>query len=73
MTLFVVVNKHRVRSNAKIPENRADEREPVFRCSYGKYGPPFYLTKLAWDKPTKLIYNPAQPMPCGASVWMEID
>lgn len=64
----VVVNKHRVRANQNL-----EARYPVFRCSKGKFGKPFYRSQVSFPKGCSLKYDPENPMPCGASVWIEAE
>jgi hypothetical protein len=66
-TTIVVVNRHRLRANKKNGTN-----DPVFRCSIGKYGNPWYAHDVVFDKPGKLVYDPEHPLPCGATVWFEV-
>jgi hypothetical protein len=63
---YVVVNKHRVRSNKNTGMN-----EPVFRVSKGKHGKPYYAREVQFPAEARLVYDPEHPMPCGASVWIE--
>lgn len=66
----VVVNKHVVRSNlAKAPQ----DREPPFRISRGKHGKPFYASQIHFPAGATLVYDVDDPMPCGATVWLESD
>lgn len=63
---YVVVNRHKIRSNAK-----AGTTEPVFRVSNGKHGKPHYAYEVEFPAGARLVYNPEEPMPCGARVWIE--
>lgn len=66
--IFIVVNKHRVRLNQRRPRRG---REPVFRLSRGKYGAPWYEFGVELPAGARLVSDPDNPMPCGASVWIE--
>lgn len=66
--IYVVVNKHIIKKNKK-----EEIKMPVFRCSNGKYGKPYYLDNIEGLGKYHLKYDPDNPMPCGATVWMEID
>ena len=63
---FVVVNKHIVASN-----RRDGTAEPPLRISHGRHGQPHYATSVALPEGSRLTYDPAHPLPCGASVWIE--
>lgn len=67
--ICVVVNKHVVRANLS---KSAEERQPPFRCSRGKHGAPWYLWEITGINNARLVYDVEHPMPCGASVWLEI-
>ena len=64
---IVVVNKHIIHSNAKTGEHK----EPL-RMSNGKHGKPTYNNLVEFPG-GRLIYDPDHPLPCGASVWLELD
>jgi len=64
---IVVVNRHRIRAN------KAGADDPVFRCSRGKYGKPWYEKEFRFTGSVKLVENREKPLPCGATVWLECD
>lgn len=68
MTYYVVVNRHKVRSNKKY-----NEQEPIFRISKGKHGKPFYAVQVNFPYGALLTTDPDNPMPCGATVWIETE
>lgn len=74
MPYIIVVNKHRVLANKKLlMDYRAPvnpELDAIFRCSNGKHGEPYYVHNPILDNP-RFVYDPANPLPCGASVWLE--
>lgn len=63
---IIVVNRHRVRSNRS---NNRGELQPPIRVSKGKYGAPKYFTEFPVSG--KIVYSPNNPLPCGATVWIE--
>jgi hypothetical protein len=65
---IVVVNRHIASSNRK-----HSLREPPLRVSKGRYGKPHYTSRLEITSPARLIYDPDHPLPCGATIWLEID
>ena len=69
MTFFVVVNKHQVAANRRKPP---EDHKPVFRVSKGRTGHPWYAGELTIEGPARLVYCPDRPLPCGASVWLEV-
>jgi hypothetical protein len=60
------VNQHKIRSNAK-----SGEREPVITVKTYKSND--YCTTAEIKGPSKVIYSPDKPLPCGAKVWIETD
>lgn len=70
MKTYVVINRHIVKANRKcLPE----DRDPPIRVSRGKHGKPKYYDTFVIDDHTTLMYRPDEPMPCGATVYLEID
>ena len=65
--MIININRHIIRSNKKNNENL-----PPIRVSNGKYGKPQYFSEYE-IKNGKLIYNSLNPLPCGATVWIECD
>lgn len=70
MRTYVVINRHIIKANKKLPEN---QRAAPIRVTRGKYGKPEYYYNYDIDDAAKLVYDPENPMPCGATVWLEID
>ncbi len=67
--MVVVVNRHIVQRNRK-----TGEREKPLRKSNGKYGKPSYCNDLQFTGASgRLRYDPDNPLPCGATVWIEFD
>ena len=64
---YAVINRHVINKNRK-----TDSREPPIRVSKGKYGRPNYLHRLSINNAT-LVYAPDAPLPCGATVYLEMD
>ena len=60
------VNQHKIRSNAK-----SGEREPVITVKTYKSND--YCTTAEIAGPSRVIYSPDKPLPCGAKVWIETD
>lgn len=67
---YLVVNRHKIRANKYLPP---EERHPPLRYSDGKHGTPTYHNEYHIDNLTRLVYRPDDPMPCGATVYFEID
>lgn len=69
MREVIVVNKHIVRANAK-----TGDCEPPLRVSRGKHGRPHYAQSVVrFNVNLRLIYDPEHPLPCGATVWLEVE
>jgi len=62
----VHVNQHKIRTNAK-----HDEREPVITVKTYKSNE--YCSEAVIKGPSKVIYSPDKPLPCGAKVWIETE
>lgn len=60
------VNQHIIRSNKK-----NDEREPVLTVKTYKSND--YCHEAIIDGPSKVVYSPDKPLPCGAKVWIETE
>lgn len=65
---IVVMNRHKIRSNKK-----NGECDPPIRVSRGKYGKPTYCSTLEFNGKGRLIYDPNNPLPCGATAWLELE
>ena len=58
------INQHVIRRNSK-----TGERKPVITCKTYKTND--YAHEVEIDGPSKIIYSPDNPLPCGAKVWIE--
>ena len=68
MPNIIVINRHIVRANKK---NNTDT--PPIRVSKGRYGKPTYYQEFEFNGKGKVIYNPQNPLPCGATCYIELD
>lgn len=66
MTKIIHINKNIIQSNAK--HGKAD---PV--CRVEENGVVQYCMEVHIDGPSKMIYRPDKPRPCGAKLWIETD
>jgi hypothetical protein len=64
---IVVVNRHIATANRK-----HSRREPPIRVSTGKYGKPTYHTLYEFSGKGRIVYDPDNPLPCGATIWVEL-
>ena len=60
------VNMHIIRRNHK-----TGEREPALTVKTSKSNT--YCDEVEIKGPSKVIYSPDKPLPCGARVWIETD
>ena len=60
------INQHKIRSNKK-----NNLKEPVITVKTSKSND--YATGVEIKGPSKIIYSPDKPLPCGARVWIETD
>jgi hypothetical protein len=67
LTTYVNINRHRVDAN-----NKHGTSEPVIRVSRGKYGKPTYHRTFEHNGTVKVVYDPTNPLACGARVWTEL-
>jgi len=65
---YVVINRHIIQKNRK-----TGSRDAPIRVSRGKYGKPEYTSLFSFKDGSQLIYNPDKPMPCGATVYLEVN
>ena len=63
----VVINRHVIARNRK-----QGTTEPPICVSRGKTGRPTYHSVVEFSGRGRLIYDPAHPLPCGATAWMEL-
>ena len=60
------INQHKIRSNKK-----NNLKETVITVKTSKSND--YATEVEIKGPSKIIYSPDKPLPCGARVWIETD
>ena len=60
------INQHVIRSNKKNGTN-----EPVITVKTSKSND--YAHEVEIKGPSKIIYSPDKPLPCGAKVWIETE
>ena len=68
MTMIIHVNQHLVRKNQKDGLQR-----PVVRVQRGRKGKSTYCQEAIIHGPSKVVYDPENPLPCGARVWIETE
>jgi len=66
MKTIVHVNQHVVRSNTK-----TGAKEPVLTVK--TYKSNTYANEVQINGPSKVVYSPDKPLPCGARVWIETE
>lgn len=64
MKTKIHVNQHVVKSNKKNEENK-----PVLTVK--TYKSNTYAHEVEIDGPSRVVYRPQNPLPCGAKVWIE--
>jgi|HubBroStandDraft_4_1064222.scaffolds.fasta_scaffold01644_11 hypothetical protein len=73
---IIVVNRHAVNANRRLSEqgHTPDRFEPVISVRRGRNGKPVYPgNRVAIDGPGHVVYDPERPLPCGATVWIEME
>jgi hypothetical protein len=60
------INQHKIRSNKK-----NNTKEPVITVKTSKSNN--YAHEVEIQGPSKVIYSPDKPLPCGARVWIETE
>ena len=60
------INQHKIRSNKK-----NGTKEPVITVKTSKSND--YAHEVKIEGPSKVIYSPDKPLPCGARVWIETE
>jgi hypothetical protein len=65
--MIIHVNQHIIRRNRK-----TGEREPPIAIRESKSGKSRYVSEYTNDN-VRVLYQPDKPLPCGATVWIEID
>jgi hypothetical protein len=63
---IVHVNQHVIRSN-----NKTGAREPVLTVKDYKQNRRAHEVSIAG--PSRIVYSPDKPLPCGARVWIETE
>jgi hypothetical protein len=63
---IIHINRNIIQQNAK--HNR---QEPVIRVEEG--GKVKYCMEVIIDGPSRMVYRPEAPRPCGAKLWIETD
>ena len=66
MKTIIHVNQHKIKSNAK-----TGRREPVLTCKTYKSND--YAFEVEILGPSKVVYSPDKPLPCGAKVWIQTE
>ena len=64
MKTIIHVNQHKIRKNIRL-----DHPEPVLTIK--TYMSNEYAFSVDIDGPSRVIYSPDKPLPCGARVWIE--
>ena len=64
MKTVIHVNQHKIKSNAKNGKS-----EPVITAKTYKSND--YCREALIEGPSKVVYSPDDPLPCGAKVWIE--
>jgi len=60
------INQHKIKSNKK-----NNTKEPVITVKTSKSNN--YAHEVEIQGPSKVIYSPDKPLPCGARVWIETE
>lgn len=61
---IIHVNQHVIRANAK-----TGKHDPVLTVK--TYKDNRYAHEVAINGPSRVVYSPDKPLPCGARVWIE--
>lgn len=64
--MIIVVNRHKVKAN-----RRNDTCEPPIRVSDSRSGKGRYVHSIEIPPGSIIVYEPTNPLPCGATVWIE--
>ena len=65
-TTIIHINRNIIQQNAK--HNRA---EPVVRVE--QHGKVIYCMEVIINGPSRMVYRPNNPRPCGAKLWIETE
>tara|TARA_R100001510_G_C7559270_1_gene139946 strand:- start:38 stop:277 length:240 start_codon:yes stop_codon:yes gene_type:complete len=60
------INQHKIRSNKK-----NGTKEPVITVKTSKSND--YAHEVKIEGPSRVVYSPDKPLPCGARVWIETE
>ena len=72
MKARIHVNQHHIKFNRKsCKDGCRGETKPVLTVK--TYKSNTYADEVIINGPSKVIYSPAKPLPCGAQVWIECD
>jgi len=66
MTKIIHINRNIIQQNAK-----HGREEPV--CRVEEKGKVVYCMEVDIKGPSRMIYRPSKPRPCGAKLWIETD
>jgi hypothetical protein len=66
MKKIIHVNQHRIRHNLK-----EGSQDPVLTVK--TYNSNLYAHEVDIRGPSKIVYSPDKPLPCGARVWIETE
>ena len=66
MKTLVHVNQHVIRANGKTGERNAPLTVKTYKSND-------YAQEVILHGPSKVVYSPDKPLPCGAKVWIETD
>ena len=64
MKTLVHVNQHVIRANGKTGERNAPLTVKTYKSNT-------YAHEVILYGPSKVVYSPDKPLPCGAKVWIE--
>lgn len=63
---IIHINRNVIQRN-----NKRDEHEPVIRVE--DKGKVVYCMEVVIKGPSRMVYRPEKPRPCGAKLWIETD
>lgn len=68
MTSLIHVNQYVIRHNKKY-----DNTLPACRVQDKKSGKSTYCMEVIINGPSRMVYRPADPLSCGAKLWIETE
>lgn len=71
--MIVTINRHVIAANKKKQAEGLDDYQAPFSCRRGRNGKPTYAVSVEFSDGARLIYDPDNPLKCGATVWIEAD